>query len=329
MSHTDHIRISKHALDFRWAMLRAIREWFWQQSFLEVETPAILRLAGQEPYLSPMEVTVHNEKGEAFPSYLHTSPEYAMKKMLAAGYDKIFFMGKCFRDYEFFGGLHNPEFTMLEFYETHGDIGTLMDRVEELCGVLTRMSPPDQKKDRPFRRIHMRALWQETIGVDLNDYLDRDALFSLCVTKEYNPKNDEPYEDLFFRIFLNEIEPKLAHMGIVCVHHYPLPLAALSKASETDTGYAERVEVYIDGIEVGNGFSELTDAHEQKNRLMAEQVRRKELGKPVYDIDEEFITAVGELPPCAGIAIGVDRLVQIFTGCKNINSVLVLPMKNM
>ena len=118
-------------------------------------------------------------------------------------------------------------------------------------------------------------------------------------------------------------------MGIVCVHHYPLPLAALSKASETAMGYAERVEVYIDGIEVGNGFSELTDAHEQKNRLMAEQIRRKELGKPVYDIDEEFITAVGELPKCAGIAIGVDRLVQIFTGCKNINTVLVLPMKNM
>lgn len=132
MNHVIHIQNNKKYLDLRWQILKLMREFFWSQDFTEVETPVLLRLPGQEPYLSPMKVHLHNEKGEEFTGFLHTSPEYTMKKMLAAGYEKIFSLGKVFRDHESFGGTHNPEFTMIEWYRAHADFTALMDDVEQL-----------------------------------------------------------------------------------------------------------------------------------------------------------------------------------------------------
>ncbi len=136
MSHLAHIITHKKDLDLRFEILRYIREYFWSQGFTEIETPLLLRLPGQEPYLSPMRVTLHNEKGEEYRGYLHTSPEYTMKKMLAAGYEKIFSLGKVFRDYESFGGTHNPEFTMIEWYQANADMYAIMDDVEGLLNYL-------------------------------------------------------------------------------------------------------------------------------------------------------------------------------------------------
>ncbi|MEK7083836.1 MAG: EF-P lysine aminoacylase EpmA [Patescibacteria group bacterium] len=347
MSHVTHIAKQKQILDLRWNILRAIREFFWSEQFLEVETPLILRLPGQEPYLSPMRLTIHDEKNQAYDAYLHTSPEYTLKKMLAAGYTNIFSLCKTFRDYESFGGLHNPEFTMIEWYRANADFYVLMDDVEKLFDYIVKKletaRPPasslagevgrgnwklknnSQFLISNFQRVHMRDLWQKYIGVNLDEYLTRETMFELCVKKGYTPKNDEQYEDLFYRIFLNDIEPKLKDLGGVIVHHYPLPMASLSRPSTTDIGYAERMEVYVNGMELANGFSELTDAAEQKKRLEEEQERRKAMGKDDFDIDEDFIEAVGMMPPSAGIALGIDRLVQVFGDCKNIDDVLVLP----
>ncbi len=339
MHHIDHIRLHKTSLDMRWAILRCMREWFWQQHFIEVETPIILGLPGQEPYLSPMELTVHNEQGRAFSAYLHTSPEYTLKKMLAAGYTNIFSLTKTFRDYESFGGTHNPEFTMIEWYRTNATIVDLMNDVEQLmrqvCSYIGQHYPEQQERlefinlPQGIRRVSMKELWQETIQINLDEYLTTESLYTLSISKGYHPQKEERYEDVFYRIFLNEIEPRLSSMGVVMLHHYPAQMAALSRLSPDDSRYAERVEVYIDGIELANGFSELTHAQEQRDRLVREQQHRKELGKTVYPIDEEFIAAVQQLPSCAGIALGVDRLVQLVTGCKNINDVLVLPMSRM
>ncbi len=323
MNQVNHIVSHKKDLDQRFAIIRAVREWFWEEGFIEVETPLILRLPGQEPHLSLMKTEIYNEKGEVFPAYLHTSPEYALKKMLAAGYTKIFSLGKVFRNHESFGGTHNPEFTMIEWYRANKDFNALIDDVEGLLDYVAEKTK--LSIDWKFQRFHMRELWQKFANVNLDDYLDKESMLRLCREKGHGPLESEGYEDLFYRIFLNEIEPKLASLGVVAVHHYPMPMASLSRQSETDPGYAERVEIYVDGIELANGFSELTDGQEQLKRLQAEQKQRAELGREVYDIDMEFIDAVNAMPKSAGIALGIDRLVMALTGCQNINDVLVLP----
>lgn len=308
-------------------MLRLIREFFWSKHFIEVETPLLLKLPGQEPYLSPMKLQVHNERQRSFGAYLHTSPEYTLKKMLAAGYENIFSLCKVFRDYESFGGTHNPEFTMIEWYRAHSDFYAIMQDVEELfvfLGERLRGIAPKQVP-LPVRRMHMRELWQQTIGVDLDAHLSETSMRTLCRERGYMPQDEEPYEDLFFRIFLNEIEPKLQTMGTVIVHHFPVQMAALSRAAEDDPRYAERFEVYVHGLELANAFSELTDGEEQKRRLIAEHAHRRLLGKDVFDIDDAFIEAVSAMPPSAGIALGVDRLVQVFAGQTDIDRVLPLP----
>lgn len=323
MNQVNHIMSHKKDLDQRFAIVRAVREWFWQEGFVEVETPLILRLPGQEPHLDHMKTTIHNEKGEAFPAYLHTSPEYALKKMLAAGYTKIFSLGKVFRDHESFGGTHNPEFTMIEWYRANKDYNALIEDVESLLDFVAEKT--NLKIDWKFHRFHMRELWQKFADVNLDEYLDKESILKLCRERGYNPSETEGYEDLFYRIFLNEIEPKLKDLGVVAVHHYPMPMASLSRQSVSDPGYAERVEIYVEGVELANGFSELTDAEEQLARLKVEQTQRAEVGRDVYDIDLEFVDAVRNMPQSAGIALGIDRLVMALTDCQNINDVLVLP----
>ncbi|MDP2692641.1 MAG: EF-P lysine aminoacylase EpmA [bacterium] len=311
----EHIRNNyRHIVD-RASIIKKIREFFWSQNFIEVETPNILALPGQEPYLSPMKLVIHNERGEKKNAYLHTSPEYAMKKMLASGFQNIFSICKCYRNNESFGGEHNPEFTMLEWYRVGVDFNSIMDDVEMLFNYIS-----DEKIE--FERLHMRDLWDRYVGINLDNYLDKDKMFPLCVEKGFLPSMEESFEDLFYRIFLNLIEPNLK--GYKIIHHYPAQMAALSKF--TDDGYAERFEVYINGLEIANAFSELTDAGEQRKRLEEERKLRIKMKKDVYDIDLDFIEAVGKLPKCAGIALGVDRLVQVLLGCKNIDDVLVLPL---
>lgn len=321
----NHIKNNKKNLELRFEIIKKIREFFWVKNFLEVETPFILALPGQEPYLSPMKVEVQNEKGQKYQGYLHTSPEYTMKKMLAAGFENIFSICKCFRDQESFGGTHNPEFTMIEWYRARADFYKIMDDTEELFYFLAKQFAT--KEYSKFERISMRDLWKKHAKADLNDYLEIDQIFALCTQKGYKPNKDEKYEDLFYRIFLNEIEPKLIEP--VIVHHYPIQMAALSIASKDDSRYAERFEVYIDGLELANAFTELTDADEQYRRLQEEQNRRRLQGQDVYDIDLNFIEALKNMPPSTGIALGVDRLIQILLGCQNINNVLVLPMSKM
>lgn len=326
MSHVDHLIINKSTLDKRFAIIKATREWFWNQGFVEVETPIIVAAPDQEPTLTIMKTEVVNERGEKFNGYLHTSPEYTMKKMLAAGYEKIFSLGKVFRNNESFGGTHNPEFTMIEWYRAHTDFYTIMDDVEQLCAsVLVKVGKPQWQ----FTRFHMRDLWKKYVDVNLDEYLTIETMRPLCESFGYKPAADEGYEDLFYRIFLNKIEPELAKMTAVIIHHYPLPMAALSRKSLREVGYAERFEVYINGIELANAYSELTGETEQRERLEREHETRIRQGKDLFPIDEDFITAVGQMPQAAGIALGIDRLVQAVLGVKDMNALLPLSAANL
>src|SRR3989338_1683103 len=189
-----HLQKCKQILELRSTIIRAMREFFWSQDFLEVETPAIVRLPGQEPYLSPMKIVLHNERGEKFQGYLHTSPEYTMKKMLAAGFDRIFSLCKVFRDHESFGGTHNPEFTMIEWYRAHATFWTLMEDLENLLQTivkkLTKLDTGNWKLASQFPsfeyqvssivRTHMRDLWREYADVNLDDYLKTNSMLDLC-----------------------------------------------------------------------------------------------------------------------------------------------------
>ncbi|MFA7245043.1 MAG: EF-P lysine aminoacylase EpmA [Candidatus Magasanikbacteria bacterium] len=332
MSHTFHIVKNKENLEKRFEILKLIREFFWSKNFIEVETPLLIKYPGQEPNISAIETIFHNEQKQEFRGYLHTSPEYAMKKMLAAGFTNIFYLGKTFRDEESFGGTHNPEFTMLEYYRVNADMFALMTDIEELFAFLEERFKGNEErgmgnenKSFKFLKITMRDLWLKIINIDLDEYLTREKMWELCKEKKYNVEENENYEELFYRIFLQEIEPELKNMGAVIVYNYPSSMASLSRISKENSNYAERFEVYIDGLELANAFSELTDSQEQLKRLEAEQKERKRQGKKVYEIDMDFIEAVGQMPNSAGIALGVDRLVQLFTSCQNINNVLTLP----
>ncbi len=328
-----HIATHKEILSARYEIIRALREFFWEELFLEIESPAIVKYPGQEPNIDVVSVALHNHEKQEFQGYLHTSPEYTMKKMLAAGFEKIFYLGKVFRDHESMRDLHNPEFTMAEWYRVGATLDDLMNDVASACRFAAERviihypqfeSHAQRFLTESWKKITMRDLWLEIVGIDLEKIHTREDFITLARERGYVVGNTEQYEEVFYRIFLTEIEPKLASMGLVMIYNYPAPMASLSRLTPDGT-YGRRMEAYVDGVELTNGFEELINADEQRERFAREQQERREYGKPVYPIDEEFIEALRHMPPSAGISLGVDRLVMALTGCKNIESVLVLP----
>ncbi|MBU1132087.1 EF-P lysine aminoacylase GenX [Patescibacteria group bacterium] len=338
MNHLTHIQTNKELLETRFFILRLVREFFWKENFTEVETPLIVNVPGQEPNIVPMKINIHNEKIVEFSGFLHTSPEYAMKKMLAAGFENIFYLGKCFRDRESFGGSHNPEFTMMEWYRVGKNYVDIMNDAENLFHFIAEKTEGHNGIDKinlakikkQWQRKTMKSLWHEFLQINLDDFLTQEKMFELCVGKKYNVSKEESYEELFYRIFLNEIESKLGIDVPLIVHEYPAQMASLAKLLEKDSRYAERFEVYFNGLELANAFSELTDADEQESRLREERNFREKTGKDVYDIDQEFIGALrAGMPESAGIALGIDRMAMLFTGCQEIDNVITLPMSKL
>lgn len=334
MSTWREIKSNPRLKDFyqkRAEIIRLTRAFFGREGFIETETPIAVALPGQEPELSPIPVTLHDPQGRAYQHYLQTSPEFAMKKLLAVGFEKIFQICKCFRDYESFGGLHNPEFTMIEWYRANATYRDIMDDTERLFQHVARALGTDQViyqgRQIPvvgsWDRKTMKQVWQEYAGVNLDEYLEAPAMRALVRSRGYEVQDDELYEDAFHKIFLNEIEPKLGIERPVFLCEYPASMASLSRACAHDPRYAERFELYIGGLELANAFGELTDAKEQKNRLEADRVKRASAGKEIYPVDPDFIAALESgIPPTGGIALGVDRMVMLFTGANDLDEVI-------
>lgn len=317
----------------RCRIIRCIREWFWSQGFLEVQTPLAVRYPGQEPYLNPVPLAFHEPSGAAHNFYLHTSPEYSLKKLLAAGFSKIFEITKTFRDYESFGGNHNPEFTMVEWYRAPGDYTDFMDDLEKMFKHIAKELPIENliyknytiKINQTWGRMTMKEVWEKYTSINLNNNLTIEQLSQTARERGHSVGGSDAYEDVFFKIFLNEIEPKLGLERPLFVYDYPAQMCSLSRAS-VDPRYAERVECYIGGLELCNGFGELTDANIQKIQLERDKALRVKLGKATWPVDPDFIKALGALPAealaQAGVALGVDRMVLLFTGAKDINEVM-------
>lgn len=299
-------------LELRAKAVAAIRAFFDARGYLEVETPLLVAKPGMEPHLDPFRTEIRHPQGARHDAWLITSPEYAMKKLLAAGFPKIFHLGKCFRNGEDFGGRHNPEFTMLEWYRAGTDYRGIMEETEELVAhvddaVISNLHGREDLKSRisrPFERLTVEESFR---------LVGKDAL-ALA--------GDEPE---YHKVFLNVIEPRLGKGRPTFLYDYPAPMAALSKLKAGDPRWAERFELYIDGLEIANAFTELTDAAEQRRRLEEERRLRRDLGRQDYGLDEDFLDALPGIPESGGIALGVDRLLMALLGEKDIRRVIAFP----
>src|SRR3989338_8283275 len=294
-----------------------IRSFFRMRGYLEVETPILLRSPDLSPNLTHFTTELVVPGRGKKTGALITSPEFSMKKLLGQGLEKIFTLTKVFRNNEEFGGTHNPEFTMLEWYAQGADYLACMDETEalvrEVFKAFRRALPlPEGETDgvedsgHPFRRVRVRDLFLEKAGVDLNQ-ATKASLQEACDRLNIHTDPSDTESDLYYRLFLSKIEPELGKDPIF-IYDYPAFQAALSKLT-SDGKYGQRFELYINGLELCNAFTELTDPVEQRKRFEIELAERKALGKPGSPVDEDLL---GLLPsvrqPTYGNALGVDRL---------------------
>ncbi len=322
----------KETAQNRSLLTQKVRNFFVKEHFLEVETPIMTPMPGMEPHLTPFETefkTPHQKQ----PLYLNTSPELQMKKLLGAGFGNIFNITKVFRNGEIGGKTHNPEFTMIEWYREKADYKEIMEDCENLiCSLTDRLIYQGQEIDLslPWDRISTHELFLNYCKIDL---LKNQTFEEFKFTAEklgYDTNACEDWDDIFFKIFLNHIEPHLGKEKPIFVYDYPSTQAALAKKSSKNPFFAERFELYIAGIELCNAFSELTDANEQRERLLEEQKLRKKLGKTVFPIDEEFLASLESIHyESAGIALGLDRLFMVLLDKKSIEEVLLFPLSKM
>ena len=293
---------SRHAdrrpfLRARAAILRAVREWFEAQGFTEVEPNLVVPSPGAE---------THIDATRADGGYLHTSPEFAMKRLLAAGEEQIFFLGKCWRKGET-GPLHAPEFTMIEWYRAGAPYEQIMDDCIEIVRVAARAASAAaltwrKKSCDPFTAA-------ERITV-------HEAFDQLC------PVPMPSDGDAFSAALVQHIEPQLGDGALTLLTEYPVSEAALARRSPRDPSVAERFELYACGVELANGFGELTDPVEQRWRLIAAMDEKEKRYGERWPIDEDFLAALAHMPPASGVAMGFDRLVMLATGARHINDVL-------
>ena len=287
---------------------RQIRAFFNTRGCMEVDTPLLMPTTNTDANIASSEVVCGNRR-----LYLQTSPEYAMKRLLAAGSGSIFQIGHAFRDGER-GRLHNPEFSLLEWYRSGYDYWRLMDEMELLITSLSL-------RHCEFTRISYRELFKQAIDIDVDDIELKD----LRATCDRLVPGSEP-EELGFDQCLDlllgmAIAPTLK--GYRFVYDYPVSQAALARVSPHDSSVAERFELFFDGIELANGFSELTDAAQQRARFEADNEQRARRGLPLYEIDENLLAALESgLEDCAGVALGLDRLLMVLLDLDSIDQVL-------
>jgi len=281
-------------------ILQGIRQFFNEKGYLEVETPHRIPAPAPESHI------------DAIPSgswFLHTSPELCMKRMMAAGYGKIFQMCRCWRDRER-GNLHLPEFTLLEWYRAGADYFSLMEECEGLLRFVAEGMGLGQKIIFRNREIDLSKPWGR-IPV-------KEAFH--CYTQ--TSVNEALKLGLFDEMMVQDIEPKLGLEKPTFIYDYPAERGALARLKQEDPTLAERFELYIGGLELANGFSELVDSEEQGKRFHMENANRQSYGKPIYSIPDKFLAELDQMPPSAGIALGVDRLAMVFLDAETIDEVV-------
>lgn len=316
----------------------ALRAWFAARDFIEVETATLQVSPGNETHLHAFAADLIGPGGERRQLYLRTSPEFACKKLLAAGESRIFDFARVFRNRER-GTLHHSEFTMLEWYRANEPYETLMQDCAALLAEAARAGGAKAFSFRgktidPFaepERVTVAEAFARHAGVDLlatvhGDEGDRDALAAQAVKAGVRIADDDTWGDVFSRILAERVDPHLGLGRATIVYEYPLPLAALARAKPSSDKVAERFELYACGVELANAFGELTDVAEQRMRFTAAMDEKQRIHGERYPVDEDFLGALAQMPQASGIALGFDRLVMLATGAQRIDQVIWTPV---
>jgi len=315
-----------------------MRRWFEDRGFIEVDTAILQVSPGNEAHLHAFETALNTPDGSRHTLYLHTSPEFACKKLLAAGEKRIFTFAPVFRNRER-GALHHPEFTMLEWYRVGEDYQVLMDDCVALLRVAAEVTGAERFVYRGLavscsaetERITVSQAFAQFAGIDLlattpGGVPDRDALAQAATAAGIRVAPDDTWADIFSRVLVERIEPQLGRTRPTILAEYPVSEAALARPKAGDPRVAERFELYLCGVELANGFGELTDPEEQRRRFEAEMAEKARVYGERYPIDEDFLAALHHMPPASGIALGFERLVMLATGANRIEQVLWTPL---
>jgi lysyl-tRNA synthetase class 2 len=316
----------------------ALRGWFAAHDFIEVETAALQVSPGNETHLHAFGADLIRPGGDHAQLFLRTSPEFACKKLLAAGEQRIFEFARVFRNRER-GALHHPEFTMLEWYRAHQTYDVLMDDCAALLAEAAKAAGAKRFtfRDRsidPFaepERITVAQAFTRHAGIDLLATLTdgegvRAKLAAVAGAADVAVAPDDSWGDIFSHVLAERIEPHLGNGRATILYEYPMPQAALARAKPNDQRVAERFELYACGVELANAFGELTDAAEQRRRFSQAMDEKQRIHGERYPLDEDFLSALGTMPQASGIALGFDRLVMLATGAPRIDQVLWSPV---
>jgi lysyl-tRNA synthetase class 2 len=323
----------------RAAVTRAVRSWFDAQGFVEVETPALQVSPGNEAHLHAFSTEAIGPAGERRTLHLRTSPEFAAKKLLAAGEARIWEFARVWRNRER-GPLHHPEFTLVEWYRT----GAPYEQLMADCAALLRLAAETTGAERfvfrehrvdPFadpERITLAEAFQAFAAIDLlasvaeDGATDREALAAAARAAGVRVAADDTWSDIFSRILVEHVEPRLGEGRATILCEYPTAEAALARPKPSDPRVAERFELYACGVELANCFGELVDPLEQRRRFDAEMAEKARVYGERYPIDEDFLQALAKMPEASGGALGFDRLVMLAAGAQHIEQVLWSPV---
>jgi elongation factor P--(R)-beta-lysine ligase len=318
-------------------IVAALREWFAARDFVEVETGALQVSPGNETHLHAFATDLVSGAGTSARRYLRTSPEFACKKLLSAGEPRIVEFARVYRNRER-GALHAPEFTMLEWYRAHAPYETLM---EDCAAIVALAATAVGARRLVFRGreidpaavpefITVAEAFTRYAGIDLMACLppqgpDRERFAATAAASGIRLADDDSWGDIFSRVLVEHIEPRLGLERATVLYEYPAALAALARPKPSDPRVAERFELYACGVELANGFGELTDPVEQRRRLLAEMAEKERIYGERYPLDEDFLAALAHMPPASGVALGLDRLVMLATGAPHIDHVMWTP----
>lgn len=317
--------------------IQALRDYFLSKGYHEINSPTLLAKIPIEPNIYPLK-TNWTQKNTTF--YLPTSPESSLKKLIAKGIGNCFAISKVFRDLEDISPTHNLEFSMLEWYEMGKNYHDIAKTTQKLILNIYHKILKKQHKDitnlltyqnqtvdftSPWHSFTLEELFKKHANIDLSKNLTFDKIKTTALTKGYNTDGITTWEPLYTQIFINEIEPNLPQDKPVIIFDYPTQLSPLCLPNLNHSGFSQRFEFYIGGMEIGNAYSEQTDSKVLKKNFETETKYRQKQHLPLHPYDQDFVETCGNLPKCAGIGIGVDRLAMLFANASKIEDVLYFP----
>ncbi|MEM7403509.1 MAG: EF-P lysine aminoacylase EpmA [Myxococcota bacterium] len=316
--------------------MAAARSFFAKQGFWEVDTPMLSAAAVPDPHIDPVAAQLHETIGKPGNRYfLHTSPELFLKRVLAAGAQRVYQLSHVFRDGEL-DRLHRIEFTMLEWYRLHSSMQQIIHDCQQLFVQCKQQMQPYAVScydpiqwHQPIEQLTMQQLWQQHAGIDLEAALrqmqqgNQLALVQAVLQAGHALRDNASFEDAFTHMMLTCIEPHIGQQRPCAVTHWPAQMACLAQLCPENSLFAQRFEIYAGGVELANGFVELTDPTLQRQRFEQDNIKRQRMGKPILPLDEAFLRDLQHLPPCVGVAVGFDRLLMLQNGHNTLRDVTV------